>query len=261
LSRWALGEYIFEALVIVGCAGELIADLGRLPSRCKRRIERWSTMLLVAALSMELICLVRTNQLSESVIGSLGDKAGEADSKAKKAIANSSNALSQAQDALTKAGKAQGKADTVAKQADDLLRKYIAAERDLLALKAKNAPRRLSSEQKELLRRRIATFSIKTIFVECKDGGRETLDFELDFADALLGLSQLNMQYLSSCDVVLGGAELLPPIEIVAGVERQGDSDILCNALVEIGINKKDIATNTSANKSLLILAIGPKPP
>src|SRR5207302_11257882 len=101
LSRWELGEYIFEALVIVACAGELVADLGRLPRRCKRHIERWSTMLLVAALSMELICLVRTNQLSGSVIGSLGDKAEEADKKAKIAIADSSTALSQAKDALT----------------------------------------------------------------------------------------------------------------------------------------------------------------
>src|SRR5229473_6527484 len=87
LSRWELGEYIFEALVIVACAGELVADLASsLTEKHKRRLERWSTMLLVAALSMELICLVRTNELSGSVIGSLGDKADDANRRVKKAL-------------------------------------------------------------------------------------------------------------------------------------------------------------------------------
>lgn len=81
LSRWELGEYIFEALVILACAGELIADLGRLPGLWKSRIERWSTMLLVVALSMELICLVRTNQLSGDVITSAKNAAAEAEAK------------------------------------------------------------------------------------------------------------------------------------------------------------------------------------
>jgi hypothetical protein len=54
------------------------------------------------------------------VIGSLGDKAEEADTKAKKAIADSSTALSQAKDALTKSGEAAeslGKAEDEASKA------------------------------------------------------------------------------------------------------------------------------------------------
>jgi hypothetical protein len=109
LTGWEWGEYISEAFVIVGCAGELIADFGRkcLTKAHRDRVERLSTILLVAALSASLTCLVRTNELSGNVIGSLGAKADEADEKAKTAITDSSTALSQAKDALTKAGKAQ----------------------------------------------------------------------------------------------------------------------------------------------------------
>jgi len=98
LSRWEWGEYISEAFVIIACAGELVADLevSWLTEERKRRLQRRSTILLVAALSVSLICLFRTNELSGSVIGSLGDKAEEADRKAREAITDSSTALSQA---------------------------------------------------------------------------------------------------------------------------------------------------------------------
>jgi hypothetical protein len=118
LSRWEWGEYISEAFVIIACAGELVADLEAswLTEERKKHLQRRSTILLVAALSVSLICLVRTNELSGSVIGSLGDKAEEADQKAREAITDSSTALSQAKDALTKAGKAQ---DSFAKTEDE----------------------------------------------------------------------------------------------------------------------------------------------
>jgi len=124
LHLWEGAEYISEAFVILACAGEMVADLGErwLGETRKRRVERHSTILLVAALSVSLMCLVRTNELSGSVIGSLGDKAEEADRKAKTAIADSSTASSQAKYALGKAGKAQeslGKAEDEANKAQE----------------------------------------------------------------------------------------------------------------------------------------------
>ncbi len=134
LSRWEWGEYISEAFVIIGCAGELVADLevSWLTEERKKHLQRRSTILLVAALSVSLICLVRTNELSGSVIGSLGDKAGAAETKAQSAIdksslaehkadvanTNSSTALSQATDALTKAGKAAASLKKAEDEAD-----------------------------------------------------------------------------------------------------------------------------------------------
>jgi hypothetical protein len=108
LHHWEIAEYIFEGLVIIACAGELVAELGRkCLTRARRdRIGLLSTILLVAALSMELICLVKTNELSGRVIGSLSDKAEAADSKA--------------QSAVDKSSLAEKKADGEAKQADAL---------------------------------------------------------------------------------------------------------------------------------------------
>jgi hypothetical protein len=119
LHRWEIGEYVSEAFVILACAGEMVADLGEhwLGERRRRRVERLSTMLLVAALSMSLICLVRTNELSGVVIGSLGDKAEEADKKAKLAISDSSTALAQGKDALFRAGSAEASLSKAEKEA------------------------------------------------------------------------------------------------------------------------------------------------
>jgi hypothetical protein len=93
---------------------------GWLGEKRKKHLERLSTISLVAALSVSLISLVRTNELSGHVIGSLGDEAQEADTKARTAITDSSIALSHAKDALTKAGTAEtflGKAEGEAKNA------------------------------------------------------------------------------------------------------------------------------------------------
>jgi hypothetical protein len=109
LSRWEWGEYISEGFVIIACVGELVADLGReyLSKARRDRVERLSTILLVLALSASLICLVRTNELSGSVIGSLGNRATEADQKARQALLDSSTAIFQSKDALAKAGNAE----------------------------------------------------------------------------------------------------------------------------------------------------------
>lgn len=122
LVGWERGEYISEAFVIVACTGELVADLGRkcLTRAHRDRVGRLSTILLVAALSASLICLVRTNELSGNVIGSLGDKAEGAEKKA--------NA------ALTDSRSAQQEADAVSKQADALTLRMEGASRNLSQL-------------------------------------------------------------------------------------------------------------------------------
>src|SRR5581483_467543 len=68
LDWWERAEYIFALLVTVACAGEYIADFTNwltagLEER-KRKLAKRSTLLLISALALELLCLVRTNQLS-----------------------------------------------------------------------------------------------------------------------------------------------------------------------------------------------------
>src|SRR5712692_8329255 len=90
ISRWEVGEYICAGLVTVACAGEYVADFkdwftGGITER-KDKLAKRSTLLLIIALSLELICLVRTNIISGMLIGSLRDTAEEADTKARTAL-------------------------------------------------------------------------------------------------------------------------------------------------------------------------------
>jgi hypothetical protein len=73
LHHWEIAEYVSEGFVILACAGEMVADVGEkwLGEKRKKRLERRSTILLVAALSVSLICLVRTNGWSQWVAATL----------------------------------------------------------------------------------------------------------------------------------------------------------------------------------------------
>lgn len=155
LHRWEIAEYIAEGFVILACAGELVADFGEnwLGEKCEKRVERISTMLLVAALSVALICLVRTNEKSGSVIGSLGEKASDAGNKAQSAIDKSSLAENRAIAADTTAGNAQKNADAaglaaskaqtgagaVASKAEELEQQLAVTKAQLETVEAKRA--------------------------------------------------------------------------------------------------------------------------
>jgi hypothetical protein len=81
------------SLVAVACVGEALADFtnvftGGVEAR-KERFRKCSTFLLIAALAVEVVCLVQTNRLSGKLIGSLGEEAREADNKARTALDDS----------------------------------------------------------------------------------------------------------------------------------------------------------------------------
>jgi hypothetical protein len=114
LSHWEIAEYVSSGLVTLACIGEYLADFtdrftgGEKVS--KERLARASTLVLVAALAFELICLVRTNELSGEVIGSLGSQALAADGKARRAIADSDAAITQSEQARAQAESAEDSA-------------------------------------------------------------------------------------------------------------------------------------------------------
>jgi hypothetical protein len=158
LARWEVAEYACAALVALACAGEYIADFTDWftcgVKESKERLAKRSTLLLIAALALELVCLVKTNSLSGMLIGSLSDKAGAADTKAQSAIDKSSLAENKASVAAVTAsnagiaaGKAQEKVDAVAKRAEEvdrglaqtqfLLSARSVQNRDVLADKVK----------------------------------------------------------------------------------------------------------------------------
>jgi hypothetical protein len=112
IDRWEYAEYVCTALVAAACFGEYIADFtewwkrdplwkwfGTLEHR-KDSVAKFSTLVLIAALAGELLCVVRTNQLSGTLVGDLGDRAEEAYLKSREAISNSATAVSQASAAV-----------------------------------------------------------------------------------------------------------------------------------------------------------------
>lgn len=164
------------------------------------------------------------------------------------------------------AGDAAKSAQKAYQLGTDLAEKYQAAEQDLIKLKAEKLPRRLSSSQKSALRNKVEAFAVKTISLACvtsnATGGKEALDFELDFRDAFSSTPAVLQieSYLSSCSLFMMPGLAMPPIQIEYGTQREGDALILVKAIEEIGVKKSDIATKPNANDLLLVLTIGPKP-
>jgi hypothetical protein len=127
LTRWEWAEYVGEGLVVIGCIGEVLADFGEdfLGRKHSKRLERLSSVILIVGLLLSLKALMRTNELSGSVIGGLGEKsqaaeqkADTAERKAQTALQDSSTASSRANDAKEVAGQAQKTAAGAKKEAD-----------------------------------------------------------------------------------------------------------------------------------------------
>lgn len=150
LSYWEIAEYVSASLVAVGCIGEALAEFtnaftGGVEAR-KERLRKCSTFLLIAALALEVVCLVQTNRLSGKLIGSLGEEAGEADSKAKTALVDSSSALAQSEAAeqsssvaRAESGKAVTSASSSLVLARDARREADSFERDIVSAKTQAA--------------------------------------------------------------------------------------------------------------------------
>lgn len=243
LSDWEYAEYVACAFVAVACAGEYIADftnwLTAGDERRKRRLAKRSTLLLIVSLAAELLCLVQTNSISGQLVGSLSDKATNADTKAQSAL---------------------NKSTAVGKQYEDLLAKYTAAEREVIDLKAAKLPRHLSSGQQDILRKKVVGFSTKTIVVSCAagmDAFGEVWDFKQDFVHAF-ETSTVKSEGQINCSRISGPIHI-PPLQIEIGADRKSDARILILALEEIGIKKGAITIKPNANKSLLVLSVGPK--
>jgi hypothetical protein len=145
LQRWEWAEYGSCALVALGCTGEYIAEFtdcwtGGLKEK-RDRLAKRSTLLLISALALELLCLVKTNSISGMLIGSLSEKASTADTKAQSALDKTGLAESKAGEAFAKsnvakdaAAKAQERVGVVAKEADVIEKQLGKVAKEQLAL-------------------------------------------------------------------------------------------------------------------------------
>jgi hypothetical protein len=284
LGRWEWAEYASCALVALGCTGEYIAEFtdcwtGGLKER-KDRLAKRSTLLLISALALELMCLVKTNSISGMLIGSLSEKAGAAETKAqsafdKSALAESKagNASTLAGDALTDskaakdvAGEAQEKVGTVAKQADDLLTKYVKAEKELeeerkarAEYEAKNAPRRLSSEQANLIKSRMLRFKVWKINIFADGKNTEIVDFANDlekvFRDAGFAVDAKQGMLMFEQGAT---PEQQRGFDLLIGANRGRDADVVIKAFRDAGLigQNKPIRTGRTEQKDDLLLRV-----
>ncbi len=85
-------------------------------------------------------------------------------------------------------------------------------------------------------------FRSKSIFISCVNGGTETRDFTQDFVEAFNSPTlDFKVQH-ATCSQILAAGFNPPAIQVEAGSERQHDADTLVKALIELGINKNEIA-------------------
>lgn len=68
LSRWEMAEYIAFGFVILGVAGEFIAEFPKIVGDSKDAVNRWSTLLLIVALAAELICALKASAISHRIV-------------------------------------------------------------------------------------------------------------------------------------------------------------------------------------------------
>jgi hypothetical protein len=206
LTYWEYAEYASGAFVALACVGEYIASFkpwftGGNKER-KERLEKRSTLLLIVALAAELICLVRTNQISGQVIGALDTKAAEAYRKSGLATTNSDSAARKAKAASDEADAAKiesGKARDAAsvaelvargarQEADSFEKEISKAQSDLTALKRRMADRHITPEQGTKLRKWLEAFPNKGVQITLVNSDSEVQGFANDLSDALAKL-------------------------------------------------------------------------
>jgi hypothetical protein len=262
-----LAEYIFEAFVVLACAGELIADLGEtwLGDQRKRHLERRSTILLVAALSVSLICLVRTNELSGNVIGSLGNKADEADRKANTAIADSTTAVTVSGQALDTAKAANAAVGSAKAQAEH-------AVSDLHGLRKEAGPRRLTSEQKKKFTTFLEQYPdpVGIVIVSAAFDG-ESSDFADDFKSAippkwesLRVRERLTERTGISVGVLEGTPEFDPWKRSIAVLKKRVEDALTAIPVsyTDVTFGKDDVhSTNPAFAPGIIYLVVEHKPP
>ncbi len=224
LSRWETAEYVSAGFVTLGCIGEYVADFTNWftdgVKERKDNLAKRSTLLLIAALALELICLVKTNALYGTLIGSLKTKAEEAQSKAGEAADKSGTALFQAKDALAKAGQAEqslGKAEAEAnkaqtassnaltlamdarreadsfekdiasakKQVDGLSKEILIAKSDLVALQSLVSARHIIADKFKPLIEDLKPFKGKSVVIMSWAGDEEGRVFCKSISSAL----------------------------------------------------------------------------
>jgi hypothetical protein len=189
LGFWEHAEYVAEAFVIIGCIGELVADLASgLDERAQKMLERWSTTVLIVALVISLIALVRTNILSGSVIEALGETARTAAGNASKAVTDSGTAILQSSKAKAAADAVAAETDNLSNKSDALNARIDSASRRLAKTEARLAWRHIDPQKRNVYIARLKPFAGSSVGFDfsASSGDQEAIGF----AKEVLGMLQ-----------------------------------------------------------------------
>jgi hypothetical protein len=184
LSWWERGEYFFSFVVAAACFGEYVADFkpqwyrtgnadAERDEKRKESISKLSTLVLIAALVFELLCVARSNTLAGQVIGSINDLATNATGQATTALdkAKRANDLAQsasdtAEPAKTTADAAKSEADAAALKASTVSKKAEQIDAGLRETQYVFSARTLQTRsERDKIIEQLKQFQGKTVFV------------------------------------------------------------------------------------------------
>jgi len=217
---WEFCEYGSEGLVLLGCAGEYIAEYTKWRTEDARHsLGRRSLIILILGLGTGLFSLIKTNALAGLIIVSMGEQVEQAGKKAERvsgslgtALSIASRAESASSDALSNSQKAQTASTTAidlamgARHEADSFEKDIVlaktqaasaeshlaeAHREALAAKREldeyKAPREITVQQRAQIASRIRPFSPIRIDVLVVGGTTEIQHISDAVTEAITG--------------------------------------------------------------------------
>lgn len=193
LELWEALEYVSVVLVILGCAGEYIAEFtSLLPKEALHRLGKRSTILLILALAAELVCLVRSNGLSGQIIASLTESAVKATESAKgfeSQIAASNARVKTAEAAIAEAQRgteiARSEAEEARSMTESERKERLTLEKEVLSMRLKIRDRRLTAEQQKRFASKLEPFRNIPLGIELYNSDDEVRVLAEDIHSAL----------------------------------------------------------------------------
>lgn len=240
VASWERAEYLSCTLVVIACFGEFAAEFtnwftGGDEDR-KKALAKHSTLLLIVSLAFELICLVKTNQLSGLLIGSLNDIAEEASKKSAQAVIDADAAIGKAKSAETVARSAREQADSFEKRIVSATDTAIKAESHLAdalehtaRLERQLAWREIDSEQRARLSAKLARFTGQLFDMATFESEPECVNFENElYRNMLAGkwLLDPKREWHALMEMVIG-------VRMVVSANAHGQTRAAAGALVE----------------------------
>jgi hypothetical protein len=297
IERWEFAEYIFAGLVTVACFGEYVADFTKWwmrgglwnflgpPDERKERLGKLSTLLLIGALALELVCLVKTNHLSGQMLGSLDERSEEAVKKSVKALEDSNAAIKQAGSAGWAASSALSLTKDARKEVATFAREIVAAkeqaaraeshlaealeraaraETGVTKVREAQAARRLTEPQKrELITElsKVPPFKVD-FFPVASSATREVMDFGNDLVEVFVRMKVLPPESKFGGVIALASAGVRGVVIAVRSQQEYPPAAIVLQTkLIEYGFEAHAEGPPTAPGPYEPPKAIPPPPP